>query len=82
MCETAALLTLSHSPAAGGMRHAQRRAARTLRIATGLVRLRDARVVDRPGVVAVVEIGVQQRQRGVRAGPRIPHQLAAHVLSS
>jgi len=40
----------------------------TLRVAAGPIRLRHQRVVDREGVVAVVEIGVHERQVG---GPAV-----------
>ncbi len=48
--------------AAGVEREVERRAVGTLRVAPGPVRQRVEAVVDRKRVVAVVEVGVQQRE--------------------
>ncbi len=50
------------APAAGVKRQVERCTVGTLRVAPGTVRQRDEAVVDREGVVAVVEVGMQQRE--------------------
>src|SRR6185369_16500374 len=56
---------------------AQRAADRALSIAAGLIGARDPRIVDRPGVVAVVQVRIQQRERRVQLRQQIATQFAA-----
>ena len=59
---------------------AQRRSQRALCVLTGPVGLGDARVVVGPGVIAVVDIGKQQRDIGTQIVRQLPAQFAAQQV--